>query len=291
MFVLLRYTSSTIGVMTSAPLRYFYSFSLVAFVRRLCSVKENVKILTSWYAKRGQQPTVLKDIRDGLLYRKRFSESKDYTDSKFNIAISLAGDGVQKSSLTEKSVFPIAARVESTDTSAKMDDNLQHVCVIAPGDYRKLNIYLAYLSSELKALRKGVMVDVAGVGERKVKVSVVLLGGDLRALQSLSGKYRDPALEHACPNCDLPGVRHGLSRTVYKDAKREAGVYEDGDSLGNKFKNVPVLGYGIPHVEETLSTCFAHNVKNGLRRVFGLHGNVGKGIQFTQKLRDLEPDR
>eukprot|EP00466_Bigelowiella_natans_P017634 jgi/Bigna1/145908/aug1.105_g20616 len=279
--------------MTSAPLRCFCSFPLVAFVRRPHSVKENVEILTSWCAKRDQQPTVLKDMRDGLLCRKRFSESKDAhcTDSKFNIAISPAGDGVQKSSLTDKSVFPIAARVESTDTSVKMDDNLQRVCAMAPGDCRKLDVHPAHLSSELKKLRNGIVVDVAGIGERVVKASVVLLGGDLRALQPSSGKHRDPALAHACPNCDIRGVRHGLRRTVCKDGKREAGMHKDGDSLGNEFKSVPVLGHGIPHVEETLSMCFAHNVKNGSRRMFGMHGNVGKSAEFTEKLRSLEPDR
>lgn len=75
---------------------------------------------------------------------------------------------------------------------------------------------------------------------------------------------------------------------MYKETKRIAQPYKEGDSLGQKFKSIPVLGYGIPNLEETIAICFAHNVKNGLQRIFALHGDVGSS-KFTEELRALEP--
>jgi hypothetical protein len=232
----------------------------------------------------------LGEIRNGSIYRRHFLEK--YADSKYNLCFSISGDGVQKSAITDKTVFPVAVRVESTPVSVKHDENLQHVCVLAPGDYQNLNHYLAKLSGELKCLEShGIKVNIAGVGVKVVKACVILLGGDLRAIQSMAGKYRDPAIKNACPGCELEGERHGANRTIYKESKHAANAYAAGDSLGPKFKRVPVLGYGISNLEEKLAMCFAHNVKNGMQRIFGMHGDVGKGVRLTDELRSLEPHR
>lgn len=179
-------------------------FSVFEFIRKIYAVAENVPILTAWHAESREDPDILRDIRDGVLYRKRFL--RHFGDSKFNICVSIAADGVQKSGLTEKTVLPVMLRVESVGVNAKTDKNLQHMVALCPGNYRDLNQYLGRLSAELRHLGSdGIDVQVAGVGVRKVRVATVLLGGDLRAIQSLAGKYRDPALQFACPNCDLPG--------------------------------------------------------------------------------------
>lgn len=281
-----RYMSSTVSV-TSRPMRYFYVWSVYDFIRRIYSVADNVRILTEWYEKRNDDPpSVLRDIRSGTMYRERFLAR--YSESKYNICVSISADGVQKSALTDKTVFPVMMRVESTAINVKVDDNLQHLSVLCPGNYTNLNNFLGFLSAELRVLgERGIQVDIAGIGVRTVRVSTILLGGDLRALSSLAGKWRDPAIHHACPNCDIIGVRHGPKRTVYQESKRQAASYSDGDALGPKFKQIPVLGYGIHHIEETLAICFAHNVKNGVQRIFGMHGDVGSP-KFTQELRCLE---
>lgn len=273
---------------TSRPMRYYYVFSIRDFVRRLYSVPENVDALTAWHAERNDDaPSVLRDIRSGAMYRTRFLAH--YSECKYNMCISISADGVQKSALTDKTVFPVMLRVESTATNLKSDDNLLHLAALTPGNYKNLNMYLCVLAAELHILGgQGTQVDIAGIGVRTVRVATVLLGGDMRALQSLAGKFRDPAVHHACPNCDIVGTRHGANRTVYKESERITMPYVEGDSLGPKFKQVPVLGYGIPHIEETLAICFAHNVKNGVQRIFSMHGDVGSA-KFSQELRSLEP--
>lgn len=251
------------------------------------SVRENVSILTAWHEYEEAKDGVLRDIRDGTMYRQRFLDN--FGDSKYNICISLSADGVQKSGLSEKTVFPVVLRVESISTNVKSDDNLRHMVALVPGNYKNLNHFLAPIAAELHMLRtRGIDVDIAGYGTHTVRVAVVLINADLRAIQSLGGKYRDPAIQYACPNCTIEGTRHGHNRTIYKESKKRTRPYAQNDSLGARFKFIPVLGYGIPFIEDSLAICFGHNVKNGLRRIFGAHGDVGSD-KFVQKLRDLEP--
>lgn len=234
-------------------------------------------------------PKILQSITDGSLFRKRFI--RRYSDSKYNLAISISGDGVTKSALTVKTVFPLSIRVESVNRRAKSDLNVQHMVALVPGDYGDLQLYLCLLSAELKKLAElGAEIDIPGVGIRRVRVCTILIAADCRALQSLAGKYRDPALQYACPNCLITGRRYE-NRTVYVEEERgPAEEYRLGDSTGPRFKCIPSLGYGVRNIEETLAICYAHNLKNVIVRIFEMHGNVG-AAKLTDALRTADEKR
>lgn len=274
---------------TNVPRRYVYTFPVVAFLRRLFSERCNVPVLTQWFESRdSDEPEVLQDIRDGSMYRKRFLGG--FKESKFNVAISICGDGVQKSRLSVKTVFPVAIRIESTCVEAKADQNLTHVAMLCPGDYRNIHLSLCFLAEELALLQQnGILVDVAGVGREKVRVCTLLVGGDCRAIQSICGKHRDPAIRYACPNCRIEGIRHA-HRTIYVEEKERQLAYQPGDSTSGMFKEIPSLAHGVRDIEETIAICHAHNLKNVLVRIFEVHCDVGQA-RFTDKLRAAEGHR
>lgn len=273
-----------LGVMTTTPCRYIYVFSIIDFLRRIYSEESNVPIMTEWYYRSREEPTTMRDIRDGLLFRKRFL--RHYGDSKYNVAISISGDGVQKSGVSSKTVFPLMIRVESTCTTVKTDANLQSMVMLCPGNYTNIQLLLSAVAAELHALSKGVMINIAGAGLQKVRICTLLLGGDMRAVQSLAGKHRDPRYNDACPNCEIEGTRHVRS-TIYMETKDSNPEYLPGDCTTNKFKTIPSLAYAIPDIEETIAICFAHNVKNMIVRIFAMHGNLGS-VRFTDQKRRAE---
>jgi hypothetical protein len=164
-----------------------YHFSIIAALRRLWSVSENVMPLTSWHSgtERSNTPLILRDIRDGQAFQHIFLRS--FGESKYNMFLSINGDSVQKSAITDKSVHPIFLRVESVDPRYKEDANLSHLATLLQGDYNNVQMSIKRLAAELAALNAGVYINIAGVGRRKVRACVAFVGGDLRALPGLVG--------------------------------------------------------------------------------------------------------
>lgn len=211
-------------------------------MKRLYADAANVALLTKWHDTKdagpdSPEPRIISDYWHASAWRKGFLP--EYGDNPYNVCVSLTGDGITKGSLTSKSVFPVSVRIESLPPQVRNAPETQHMMLLSKADFTDIDVSLVHVAAELKRLAEtGVEIEIAGVGRKTVKVHVGTIEGDLRALPSLVGKYRDPAVEHACPNCMTVGRRYGTHRTVYDDQK-EAPAY-DAVKLP-EFKRIPVL--------------------------------------------------
>lgn len=71
------------------------------------------------------------------------------------------------------------------------------------------------------------------VGEKTeiVRGEVIQAAADMRAIQSMLGKKRDPSTSGACTDCDVPGVRSAAT-THYFDSKdgKDERLWTDHDA-------------------------------------------------------------
>lgn len=279
--VVYRYVTRADGTLTPTPRRVTWYFPLTRHLMILFSNAANVKYLTEWYDSKtcgpgSPEPTCTSDYRHGTEWRNHFL--RGFGESRYNVCVSLTADGIRKGSLTQKSVFPISVRIESLPPNVRSLPEANHMLMLLEGNYENMDTYMIHVAAELKGLAEdGVAINVAGVGLKTVRVHVGTIEGDLRALPSLVGKYRDPAMKDACLNCRIEGSRHGPNRTVYLDADVPAPKYEIVE-LG-VFKRIPVIGCaaGEHEMVDKIAYCAAHQLKLNIMLIFSIHGNVNTG--------------
>lgn len=200
------------------------------------------------------------------------------------------GDGILKGSCTVKSVFPIAVKIESAPPQYRVP----LMSLLFKGSYANIDIYLLHLVRELIiASREGLMIMINGRLTR-VRICVIGVGGDLRALPGMIGKYQDPAHLYACLYCVREGVALGRGRTIYYDTLGPAPAYTSSCPENEPFKRTPILGAAIPDLVSKLMSCSAHTLKNFCIRLMQMHSNVGKA-KWTENLlyleREIEPNK
>ena len=69
---------------------------------------------------------------------------REFYDSRFNMAMSTTGDGVRKSSVTQKSVFPVGIRIESLAPEVRLSPESQHMVLLLEADYDNTCIWFIW---------------------------------------------------------------------------------------------------------------------------------------------------
>lgn len=159
---------------------------------------------------------MIKGARDGKAFRMFL---KEFKESKHNFGVALTADGIQRSSVSVKSFWPVMVRLETLPVCMRYKVKNMHVAMLLPSSMRNMDLFLTPLVDELCCLRGGVTMEIKRSKPMRditadVRGGIVTVSGDLRAIPKMMRKVRDPALRGACLKCDLVGTRWH-NRTVY----------------------------------------------------------------------------
>ena len=162
------------------------SFPLHSHIRWLMGTRDRIKTATSWFFDntcnvQSSPPTVLKDIRDGSMWREQFLPQ--FGESKYNLCYSLCGDGVQKHRLTDSNMFPVMVRVDSLPPEVRDKTEYLHLLMLLPHGVKNYDVFMAPAIKELRmAAMDGIKLRTGPAANMMSRCCLLCASGDLRAI-------------------------------------------------------------------------------------------------------------
>lgn len=302
-----RYEVTSEGLRTSRAKKCAAYFPLADHLRMLFDEYEHE--MCKWYDDPSARlDHVLPDVMTDGWHSESWSNFlRTHGDSRWNVAISMALDGVQKSNLTQKNITPIMVKIDSLPPSLRYKLDFLHCVGIIPSGYANLDLYLSVPLQEIAVLcHRGLDVNLKDGTVQRVRVKLMKVEGDLRALPGIIGIWRDPS-PTGCPDCTLLGERLGRTtrfkerasralpkRAILSRASDDNGVgpdsIDDNDvpmvlpADGDQFKRCPILGAVLDDVITQSVYCYAHGVKNFNVTIFKILADVDE-FRFSQRER------